>query len=274
MIELLVVIAIIAILAALLLPALATAKSHALKTVCTGNLEQLGIAMTMYHTDNKDFMASSGWSPDPGWLYSNPNTYKGATYDQTPDPFVVPWLNNGTAAWQSGLYWPNMKGNQNSYLCPVDITRSKDYAEEPTSATPGQGGRINKLSTYVMNGAPDGFGAGNGVTSKCGQIWSSSCYLLWEPDEYMPSANFPNGELNFEWNDSCNYPTCPPEGIGRLHNKDGGNILALDTHVDYMTTNTFSFLSNKQGAGPGGRGLLWWSTFQSDGGASLGGESF
>ncbi|MGA3180034.1 MAG: prepilin-type N-terminal cleavage/methylation domain-containing protein [Verrucomicrobiota bacterium] len=274
LIELLVVIAIIAILAALLLPALATAKSHALKTVCTGNLEQLGIAMTMYHTDNKDFMASSGWSPDPGWLYSNPNTYKGATYDQTPDPFVVPWLNNGTAAWQSGLYWPNMKGNQNSYLCPVDITRSKDYAEEPTSATPGQGGRINKLSTYVMNGAPDGFGAGNGVTSKCGQIWSSSCYLLWEPDEYMPSANFPNGELNFEWNDSCNYPTCPPEGIGRLHNKDGGNILALDTHVDYMTTNTFSFLSNKQGAGPGGRGLLWWSTFQSDGGASLGGESF
>jgi hypothetical protein len=51
-----------------------------------------------------------------------------------------------------------------------------------------------------------------------------------------------------------------------LHNKNGGNILALDSHVDYLTEKLFAAQSVVPYAR--GRTLLWWSPFDPEGGGS------
>jgi len=201
---------------------------------------------------------------DTGWLYTLPNKMTGSS--SIPDPFKLPAGYSAPDAWKTGVWFAYMQ-NPNSYLCPVDI-QSKDYAEEPVSDTAGSGGRPNKLSTYVMDGAACSFTDPPSPKIEFTDIWSPMCYLMWEPDEHLVTPGFPQGELNFEWNDGSNSPDCPPvgsEGIGRLHGHDGGNILALDGHVDYMVTNQFNQISNHEGSGSGGKGLLWWNPNSANG---------
>jgi prepilin-type N-terminal cleavage/methylation domain-containing protein len=118
LIELLVVIAIIAILAAMLLPALARAKDEAQQVHCMSNKKQLQLGWIMYAGDNKEYIV--------------PNAAAGANdltttwCSGTSENWGTADANTNRIYYTGSLLGPYMNGQIAVYKCPTDVIASKN----------------------------------------------------------------------------------------------------------------------------------------------------
>jgi prepilin-type N-terminal cleavage/methylation domain-containing protein/prepilin-type processing-associated H-X9-DG protein len=134
LIELLIVIAIIAILAALLFPALAKGKSRAQSVVCLSNLKQWGLATLLYVAENNDFLPPDGKSApldkdtNAGW------------YIQLPQQLGLPRYHD--MRWRKD---PAVDPGRSVWICPANKRRSNGV----------------NLFHYCLNEHVNGTGASN-----------------------------------------------------------------------------------------------------------------
>lgn len=146
LIELLVVIAVIAILAALLLPALSKARERAQAVICLNNTKQLNVAWQLYAADHSDSlpynlgMAGSSFRTNLNWVND-----------------VMTWGldsdNTNPAAITEAALGPFLSGSTAVYHCP------SDNAVSTIQAAAGWSGRLRSYSMNALIGDAGAFSA-------------------------------------------------------------------------------------------------------------------